>query len=156
MARKSLSAYEERIQHFEAVTLTLRSRSFSHKSRYFSRLMRYRDPVWWFGKPEERYTLVLIGPFDLDLSVKVKFSSKNLTFLDFRILIVILAVYLLGIVPTGEHCWLNVSFTHQDHFVTFKFRKKFIRDFQKSAFHIAVATDSAFTRWRQFIRHCNN
>ena len=42
--------------------------------------------------------------------------------LDFRILTVILAVYLLGIAPTGEQCWHNARFALQGHCVTFKFR----------------------------------
>ena len=42
--------------------------------------------------------------------------------LDFRILAVILAVYLLGIAPTDEQCWHNARLALQGHCVTFKFR----------------------------------
>ena len=38
--------------------------------------------------------------------------------LDFRILTVILAVYLLGIAPTGEQCWRNARCALQGHCVT--------------------------------------
>src|SRR5208282_2333270 len=54
--------------------------------------------------------------------------------LDFRILTVILAVYLLGIAPTGEQCWRNARCALQGHCVTFKFRYNIIGDLHKSAY----------------------
>ena len=59
--------------------------------------------------------------------------------LDFRILTVILAVYLLGITSTGEQCWRNARFALQGHCVTFKFRYKIIRHLHKSAFSDRLA-----------------
>ena len=62
---------------------------------------------------------------EIELQVKVKFSSQKFNILDFRILTVILAVYLLDlldIVLTGEQCWRNARFIFQGHCVTFKFR----------------------------------
>src|SRR5664279_5578353 len=41
-------------RYFYHLTLKLRSRSFSHKSQFFSYLMSYQLPVWQFGKVNER------------------------------------------------------------------------------------------------------
>src|SRR5208282_2234973 len=99
MARKGLSVCVEKVRHIDAVTLKLRSRLFSHKSGYLGHLMRY---------PPGQGQIFIAKCYILDI----------------RILTVILAVYLLGIAPTGEQCWHNARFALQDHCVTFKFRYK--------------------------------
>ena len=53
--------------------------------------------------------------------------------LDFRILTVILAVYLFGIAPTGEQCWRNARFALKGHCVTLTFKYNIIGDLNKAA-----------------------
>ena len=120
MAWKGLSACAEIFQHIEAVTLKLRSRSCSHKSRYLSHLMRNQHQVWWFGKLEANDILWQYERLTLTSTSRSNFNRKWKIF-NFRILTAIFAVSLFGIVITGRKwCCNNKRLLHGYH-VTFKF-----------------------------------
>ena len=120
MARKGLSACAETFWYIEAVTLKLRSRSFSHKSRYLSHLMKYQHPVWWFGKPEANDTLWQYEHLTLTSTSRSNFNRKCKYF-NFCILTAIFVVSLLGIVITGRKWCRNVKRLLHRYHVTFKF-----------------------------------
>ena len=65
--------------------------------------------------------LILMDHLTLTSRSRSNFHRKMLNF-GFRMLTVILAVYLLGVAPTGELCWRNARFALHGHCVTFKFR----------------------------------
>ena len=120
MARKGLLYCVENVWHIKAVTLKLRSRSFSHKSRYLSYLMIYQHPVWWFGKPEASDTLWRYDHLTLTSMSRLNFNTKWKC-LDFRVLTTIFAVSLLGIVITGRKWCPNMRRLLHGHHVSFKF-----------------------------------
>ena len=133
MARKGLSARAEKFWHIEALTLKLRSRSFSHKLRYLSHFMRYQHPVWWFGKPEANDTLWRYDHLILTSTSRSNFY-RNWKNFNFRILTAIFAVSLLGIVITGIKWCRNIKRLLHGYHVTFKFVMEFF--FRFSHFYV--------------------
>ena len=109
-----------KIQHIEALTLKLRSRSFSHKSRYISHLMRYSNLDWWFGKPDAIDILWRYDQVALTSITRSIFNRKWETY-NFRLLTTIFAVYLWGIVIAGRKWCRNIRKLPHGHHVTFKF-----------------------------------
>jgi len=120
MEHKVLSAFVDKVLHFEAVTLKLRSMSFSHKSRYISHLMRYSNLDWWFGKPDAIDTLWRYDQVALTSISRSIFNRKWETY-NFRFLTTIFAVYLWGIVIAGRKWCRNIRKLPHGHHVTFKF-----------------------------------
>ena len=135
MARKRLSDCAEKFRHIEAVTLKLRSRSFSHNLRYLSHLKRYQHPVWWFGKPEANDILWPYDDLTLTSTSRSNFNRKWKNF-NFRILTAIFAVSLLGIVITGRKWCRNIKRLQHGHHVTFKFGDEIV--FRFSHFYVAL------------------
>jgi hypothetical protein len=115
--------------NIEAMTLKLRLRSFSHKSRYLSHLMRYQHPVWWLGKPEAKDILWRYDRLTLPSMSRSHFN-RNWKKFDFLVLTAIFALSLLGIVITGTKWCRNIKRLKGGHHVIFKFGDGIFIDFR--------------------------